>query len=179
MKKELLLIFILSFFLVKCNSQIVSSDQLEQIDFENKIYHLKSSGKPYTGIVQDTSKRGNLIGTGKLKEGKFVEYWEYQENEVKGIEWTFLDGKKWNRILYHPSGKIKSEINKNDDGSLNFDREWNLNGLLIKETTTKHIKHWHDNGQLKTECTKGSSLKVKTKCVSWDENGNLTDSFEY
>jgi antitoxin component YwqK of YwqJK toxin-antitoxin module len=179
MQKRIFIILILSFFFTEIIAQTVSSNQIELKDFENKIYYLKSTGLPFTGIIQDTSEMGNLIGTGKLKDGKFFEYWEYQENEIKGIEWTFLNGQKRNRILYHPTGKVKSELNKNDDGTLNFTREWNINGMLIEETTYKYIKQWFNNGQLKTECIKGSSLKMKTKCVTWDENGNLTNSFEY
>jgi antitoxin component YwqK of YwqJK toxin-antitoxin module len=121
---------------------------------------LKSTGKPFTGIVYQNYDSGEL---------------NYEKNHIEGkrIGW---------QKHYSKEGKILGEVNLiNGNGILLVKHE---NGQPYIEANYQNglvsglYKRWHENGQLSEESNYQNGM-LNGVYRSWDENGQLYEESNY
>lgn len=133
-------------------------DELVQ---RNGIWHLKSTDKPFTGIMFEPNGKDKVLSEIQLKEGLAhgtARGW-YPSGQLE-IEEPFSQGKSnGTRTRYHENGKIRS-IATISDGVLDGPfKEYHDNGqLAVEMTLVKGVgqgpsRAWYPSGRLKAEVT--------------------------
>jgi antitoxin component YwqK of YwqJK toxin-antitoxin module len=142
---------------------------------------LKSTGKPYTGIVYENYDSGELNYEKNHVDGKRIGWQKHYSKEGKILgEVNLIDGNGILRVN-HENGKPFFEVNYQNGLSNGLYRIWDENGQLTVESNYQNgmlngNDKWFKNGILRENCIYKDGEKIT--CKNYNESGLLdTEDF--
>ena len=153
-----------------------------EIYFENGKIKEQNDWKDKQGIACKKWNENGMLTMDLDFQKTCIEYWDNGKIKQKGEGILYrMDGTKGCHVdsghseVFFENGKIKQQ-NEWKNKSLVKQKEWNENGVLLKEIDfPKYVKEYYDNGKIKKEMTGlywSSPMNVEV------ENGSIKEYYE-